>query len=50
MHVSFDEYKPSKEDKVIVCDDDDLVGIPIESNINADHVEQPGHQESFTCV
>lgn len=33
MHISFDNSNPSKEDKVVICDDDDdLVEVPIENN------------------
>lgn len=30
MHDSFNESNHSKENKVVVCDDDDLVEVPIE--------------------
>lgn len=39
MHVSFDESSHSKEEDVTFCDDDNLVEVPIEGNINDEHVE-----------
>lgn len=44
MHV-FYESNPSNEDKVYVCDDDDLIEVTIESDIKNVHVKQFEHQD-----
>lgn len=40
VHVSFHETNPSKEDKIVDVNDDDLDEVPNEVNINDAHVEQ----------
>lgn len=39
MHVSSDESNPSKED-IVVCDDDDILELPMEDISKNDKVDQ----------
>lgn len=44
MHAPFDESNPSKED-IVVCDDDDILEVPMEEIAKDDQVEQLKHKE-----
>lgn len=46
MHVPFDESNPSNDDKVI-CDDDDIIELPIEYNVKDDHVKNLEHKDEM---